>query len=134
MHAVIPPTPLGVGLETPSLGVGLETHPLGVGLNPPQVWFWRDPPRPDPSTSPWVWAWRPPQVKPFNSPPGCGPGDPPGQTPQLPPWVWAWRPARHAAIPPPRDLQGILGYHLQCMLGYHSPTCEQNDWQTRLKT
>ena len=78
-------------------------------------------------TPPRVWAWRPPR---------CGPGDPPsqtpqlppwvlawrltpGQTPQLPPWVWSWKPARHAGIPPPRDLlQGMLVYHLQCMLGY----------------
>ena len=51
-----------------------------------------------------VWAWRPP-----------------GQTPQLPPWVWAWR-------PPPWYLQGILGYYLQCMLGYHSPPRGQNSW------
>ena len=27
---------------------------------------------------------------------------------------------------PPGDLQGMLGYHLHCMLGYH-PLCEQND-------
>ena len=65
-------------------------------------------------------------------PPRCGPGDhhPPGvglETPPRPgpstsPWVWAWRPAWHAGIPPPPgDLQGILGYHLQCMLGYHPP-------------
>ena len=71
---------------------------------------------------PWVWAWKPPQARPLNfPPPGCGPGDPPpGQT-QLPPWVWAWRPARYAGIPPPGYLQGMLGYYLQCMLGYHHP-------------
>ena len=56
---------------------------------------------------------------------------PPGQTPQLPPWVWAWKPARHAGIPPPADLlQGMLGYHLQCMLGYHPPV----DRHTRVKS
>ena len=38
----------------------------------------------------------------------------PGQTPQVPPWVWAWRPARNAGITP--------------------PLCEQNDWQTGVKT
>ena len=38
----------------------------------------------------------------------------PGQTPQVPPWVWALRPARNAGITP--------------------PLCEQNDWQTGVKT
>ena len=37
------------------------------------------------------------------------------QTPQIPT-------AMHAGIAPPRDLlQGMLGYHLQCMLGWHPP-------------
>ena len=36
----------------------------------------------------------PPKARPLNFPPGCGPGD---------------------------LLQDILGYHLQCMLGYHPP-------------
>ena len=85
---------------------------------PPWVWAWRPPPQ--------VRAWRPfhpgqtpqlppgcgpvdptvgvgletlPQVRPLNFPPGCGPGDP----------------------CPPGDLQGMLGYYLQCMLGYHHP-------------
>ena len=106
-------TPLGVGLETPPVwawrlppGVGLET-PLGVGLENPLGVGLENPSRPNLLTSP----------------PGCGPGDPPqGQTPQLSPWVWAWRPARHAGIPPPGDLlHGMLGYHLQCMLGYQAP-------------
>ena len=85
--------------------------PLGCGPG--------DPPWPDsPQLPPWVWAWRPPWPDP----------------PQLPPWVWAWKSARHAGMPPPQDLlQGMLGYHLQCMLGYHPP-CEQNDWQTPVKT
>ena len=87
-------------------------YPLGVGLENPPICEPGDPQ---------VWAWRPP---------GCGPGDPPGvgletplgHTPELPPWVWAWRPTRHAGIPPPRRyLQGMLGYHLKCMLGYHTP-------------
>ena len=47
--------------------------------------------------TPWVWAWRPPLARPLKLPPGCGPG----------------------------DLQGMLGYHLQGMLGY-PPPCEQN--------
>ena len=74
-----------------------------------------DPPPP-------VWAWRPPLgVGLETPPPGVGLETPPSQTPQLPPWVWAWRPVRHTGIPPPPpgDLQGMLGYHLQCMLGYH---------------
>ena len=114
-----------LGYNPPGCGPG-DPIPLGVGLKTPQVWAWRPP---------LGVAWRPP---------GCGPEDLPGQTPQLPPWVWAWRapqarslnspppwlwvwkPARHAGIPPPppptRDLlQGMLGYHLQCLLGYHPP-------------
>ena len=53
----------------------------------------------------------------------CGPGDLPRCGPGDPSWVWAWKPARHAGIPlPPRDLlQGMLGYHLKCMLGYQTP-------------
>ena len=96
-----PGDPSGCGPGDPP-GVGLET-PLGAGLETP---------RPDPSTSP------------------LGVGletHHPGQTPQLPPWVWAWRPTKHAGIPPfPRDLQGMLGYHLQCKLGYHTtPLCTE---------
>ena len=74
-----------------------------------------------------------PQPDPLNFPLGCGPGpDPPSisnfplgcgpepDPPQLPPWLWAWKPARDAGIPPPPQgdlLQGMLRYHLQCMLG-----------------
>ena len=87
----------------PPQDVGLETH-LGVGLEiPPRcgpgdlVWAWR------PSQ---VWAWRPPPARPLNFHPGCGPGDLEGML------------GYHT----PRDLlQGILGYHLQCMLEYHPP-------------
>ena len=93
-------------------------------------------------------------------PPGCGPGDPPecgpGDTlrcgpgnaprcwPRHPlarplnlPSVWAWR---HPPLEtckacwdttPPRDLQGMLGYHLQGMLGYYPPPSEQNDRQVQ---
>ena len=87
------------------------------------------PPPPRAGTPP-VWAWRPPQARPLNFPLGCGPGDPPGQTTQLPPWVWAWKPARHAGIPPGDLLQGMLGYHLQCMLGYPTPPVDRH---TRVK-
>ena len=80
-----------------------------------------------PSSSPLGVGLETPLARPLNLPPGCGSGDPPGQTPQAPPWVWVWRPAKHAGIPPPRDLQqGMLGYHLQSMLGYHPP-CGQTD-------
>ena len=88
--------------------------------------------------TPWVWAWRPPRCGPGDStgvgletplcgpgdPPRCGPGDPPARPlnfplgvgletlpparPSTSPWVWASRPARHAGIPLPRDLQGML--------------------------
>ena len=68
VHAVIPPPPSGVGLETPQ-GVGLETPPK-------------------------VWAWRPPQARPLNFPPGCGPGDLQGMLGYHRPW----RPAMHAGI------------------------------------
>ena len=55
---------------------------------------------------PHVWAWRPPQARPLNFPPGCGPGDLQGMLGYHPP-------------PSPRDLlQSMLGYHLQCILGY----------------
>ena len=80
---------------------------------------------------PQVWAW---------TPPWCGPGDPPGvnletpsgQTPQLSPWVWTWKPpqARLLNFPAgcgPGDLQGMLGYHLPCMLVYLPPVNRMND-------
>ena len=90
-HSAYWDTPPGVGLEALS-GVGLETQPQ-------------------------------PQARPLNFPLGVGLETPAAQTPQLPPWVWAWRPARHAGLPPPPPgyLQGMLGYHLQCMLGYYHP-------------
>ena len=80
---------------------------------------------------PQVWVWRPQR---------SGPGDPPGQTPQLPPlgcgpedppptgdlqgmlgYHLQGLPGYH-----PQDLlQGMLGYHLQCMLGYHPPAVDR---------
>ena len=81
------------------------------------AWAWRPSPTRSPQLPPWLWAWRPPQPDP----------------PQLPPWLWAWRPPRPD---PPNfplgcgtgNLQGMLGYYLQCMLGYHHPPPrEQND-------
>ena len=53
--------------------------------------------------TPQVWAWRPPQPDPSTSPLGVG------------------------LETPPVDLQGMLGYHLQCMLGYHPLPSGQTD-------
>ena len=107
-------------LKTPSLEQIMKQECIPVGCLPPaavavsrgglpeymlghpQVWVWRPP---------WVWAWRPPRPDPSTSALGVGLETPPGQTPEVPPWVWAWRPARHAGIPLPGDLQGMLGYH-----------------------
>ena len=94
---------------------------------------------------PQVWAWRPPL--------GCGPGDPllgvdletPRYGPGDPPGAGLETPwpdpstsplgvgletckACWDTTHPPRDLQDMLGYLLQCMLG--SP-CEQNDRQVQ---
>ena len=81
---------------------------------PPQVWA-GDPHGCGPGDPhPWVCCLDTLQARPLNFFPGCGSGDPPSHTPQAPPWVWAWKPARHAGIHPPRDLQGMLGYHPPC--------------------
>ena len=90
--------------------------------------------------APLVWAWR-------HTSSGCGPGDPhpppwvwawipPGQTPKLPSWVWVWIPpwpdSSTCPLRRPGNLQGMLGYHLQCMLG-HPPmnritdTCKKHN-------
>ena len=96
---------------------GTRSHtPLGPGTPQVQTPPWtRNPPREQ--TPPWP--------------------DPP----QLPPWMWAWRPLLWPDPPklpplgvgletckacwdtttPPDLLQGMLGYHLQCMLGYQPP-------------
>ena len=77
-------------------------------------------------------------------PPRCGPGDPPGCGPgETCLKVWTWRPPRpHPSTSPlgvgletckacwdttlPGDLQGMLGYLLQCMLGYHPPVTQNH--------
>ena len=75
--------------------------PPGVGLENPKDGSG------DPANvgleTPKVWAWRSPPAKPLNFPPGSGPGDP--------------------------LLQGMLEYHLKCMLGYH-PLLQCMRWDT----
>ena len=53
-----------------------------------------------------VWAWRPPQVWTWRSPFGVS----------LETCKACWD-----TIPPQDLLQGMLGYHLKCILGYHTP-------------
>ena len=71
-------------------------YPLGVGLETHPCVGLETPPV-WAWRPPWVWAWRPLQARPLNFPLGCGPG----------------------------DLQGMLGYHLQCMLEYHPPPVDR---------
>ena len=90
-----------------------------------------DPPWPDPSTSPMGVGLEPARHTGIPSPPRCGPGDPPGCEPGDPQPDPSTSPlgvdletckACWDTTPPPGDLlQGILGYHLQCILGYHTP-------------
>ena len=93
-------------------------------LGYPPAWAWRSPQvwacRP-----PWVWA---PQARSLNFPLGFGPETcrecwdttyPPLETCKA-----CW----DTTYPPLGDLQGMLGYHLQCMLGYHpSPVNRMTD-------
>ena len=104
-----------------------SSHLWGGGL--PQCMLGYIPPRCGPGDPPWVWAWRPPWVCAWR-PPGSGPGDPLGlgleiplgQTPQLPPLGVGLETCKACWDTTPRDLlQGMQGYHLQCMLGYHPP-------------
>ena len=113
-----------------------------TGGSPPQPPRSRHPPQsrqlpwPDPpQLPPWVWAWtRSPSISPLavgldqiplNFPLGCGPGDPPGHIPLN--FPLGCGPGNLQGMlgchPPPRWdlLQGMLGYHLQCMLGQHPP-------------
>ena len=87
------------------LGVGLET-PQGVGLETPPGVGLETPlgvglvtPQARPLNFPLGVGLETPQARPLNFPHGCGPG----------------------------DLQGMLGYHLQCMLGYHPPVDRMTD-------
>ena len=104
-----------------------NSHPGGGGVCLSACWD---------THTPWVWAWKPSWLWAWRYPPGCGPGDTLGVGLETPlgvgleiPQAWAWRP--HGQTPqlppgcgpgdPPGDLQGMLVYHLQGMLGYHHP-------------
>ena len=83
--------------------------------DPHWVWAWRPPPRPDPSTFPLGVGLETPLARSLNFPPGCGPGNLQGMLGYHPP-------------PSPGDLlQGMLGYHLQWMLGCHPPLDRMTD-------
>ena len=83
-------------------GGGLPQCMLGYT---PWVWAWRTPPGVG-------LAWKPPEARPLNFPPGCGPGNLQGMLGYHHPWDL---------------LQGMLGYHLQYMLGYHPPVDRMTD-------
>ena len=87
--------------DTPLLGVGLDTH------TPSQVWAWRPTPLGVGLETPQVWAWRPPWYGP-GDPPRCGPGDPLQPDPSTSPLGVGLVTCKAY---PPRDLQGMLGYH-----------------------
>ena len=80
--------------HTPGAGTPWSRHPPGAG-------------------TPWVWAWRPP--------PRCGPGDPLARPLNIPLGCGPGNLQDMLGYTPPNLLQGMLGYHLQCMLGYHPP-------------
>ena len=67
---------------------------------------------------------------PPNFPPGCGPGNLQGMLGYPPPRDLCFLLQGMLGYPPRDLLQGILGYHLQYMLGYHPspPNCGQNSW------
>ena len=92
--------PLGVALETPR-GVGLEAPRCEPG-DPPWIWAWRPPGQtPQPQLRPWVWAWNPPRPDPSTSPLGVELETPPQA-----------RPLDFQPGCGPEDLQGMLVYHL----------------------
>ena len=98
------------------------------------------PPRPDPSTSPWVWAWRCPPGVGLTSLLGVGLENPPSPRPDpsTSPLGVAWRPARHAGIPPhtpPPETCCKAGIPPTMHAGIPTPPREQNHrQQTRVKT
>ena len=79
--------------------------------------------------TPWVWVWIPPGCGPgdpqgvvLETPPRCGPGDPLGVGLETPLPDPSTSPLG-VGLETPGDLllQGMLEYHLQCMLRYHPP-------------
>ena len=94
--------PLRCVLPTPVAVRGV--CPMHAGFHPPPVWAWRPPP--------------PPRCGPGELPLRCGPGDPPA-IPSTPPGC--------GPGDPPGDLQFMLGYHMQGMLGYQPPPPRQNE-------
>ena len=102
--------------------VSLETTPGQIHLNFPLGCGSGDPPWPDPpQLPPWLWAWRPPLARfPSTSPLIVGLETPPWpDASQLPPGCGTEKLQGMLGYQsPPGDLlQGMLGYHLQCMLG-----------------
>ena len=97
-------TPPGVGLEAPLQPDPLD-FPLGCGPGDP------------------------PGLIPLNLPLGCGPGYPPPPPPRsisASPLGVGLETCKACWDTPPQDLlQGMLEYHLQCMLGYPLPHCGQ---------
>ena len=77
--------------------------------------------------TPWVWAWRPPQVWAWR-PPWPDPSTSPlGVDLETPCCKACWDTTCNACWDTTPLLQGMLGYHLQCMLGIPPSPCEQND-------
>ena len=87
-------------------------HPPRCGPGDPPRCGPGDPPRPVNSTSPLGVGLETPPARPLNFPLGVG----------LETCKACW----DTTYPPGDLLQGMLGYHMQCMLGYRSPPCEQN--------
>ena len=103
-----------------SASVHAGIHPPGCWPgDPPQVWAWRPPqgvgletpPDVGLETPPQVWAWG-------HTPPRCGPGDTLGVALETPlarplklPLGVSLETCKACWDTPPRDLQGMLGYH-----------------------
>ena len=114
-----------------SVHAGIHPHvpgdsSSGVGLEMPQVWTWR-PPGCGPGDPPAV-ALKSPQVRPLNSPPlVLGLEIPLARPLKLPPPDVALETYKAYWDTPPGDLQGLLWYHLQGMLGYTPPMNRMTD-------
>ena len=119
-------TPQVWAWRPPRCGSG---EPPGCGPgDTPQVWAWRpprcgsgEPPGCGPGDTPHVWAWRPPRPDSTTSPLGVGLEDHPllARPLNFPLGVGLETCKACCDTTLPGDLlQGMLGYHLQCMLGY----------------